>query len=30
MPAAKENVEGDTEQAVVLWLIKFANSARLV
>lgn len=30
MPAAKENVEGDTEQSVVAWPIKFANSARLV
>lgn len=28
MPQGKENVEGDTEQAVTIWLIKFANSAR--
>jgi len=28
MPAAKENVEGDTEQAVVTWQIIFANSDR--
>lgn len=28
MPATKENVEGDTEQAVVIWQIIFANSDR--
>lgn len=28
MPAAKENVEGDTEQAVTMWQIIFANSNR--
>ncbi len=28
MPAAKENVEGDTEQAVTIWQIIFANSDR--
>lgn len=28
MPAAKENVEGDTEQAVTIWQIIFANSNR--
>jgi len=28
MPAAKENVEGDTEQAVTTWQIIYANSDR--
>lgn len=28
MPAVKENVEGDTEQAVTIWQIIFANSDR--
>lgn len=28
MPAAKENVEGDTEQSVTVWMIIFANSNR--
>lgn len=28
MPAAKENVEGDTEQAITIWQIIFANSNR--
>jgi len=28
MPAVKENVEGDTEQAVTIWQVIFANSDR--
>lgn len=28
MPATKENVEGDTEQAVTIWQVIFANSDR--
>lgn len=28
MPNAKENVEGDTEQAVTVWQIAFANTER--
>lgn len=28
MPIVKENVEGDTEQAVTIWIIMFANTDR--
>lgn len=28
MPAVKENAEGDTEQAIIIWQIVFANSNR--
>lgn len=30
MPGVKENVEGDTEQAVTIWQIVFANNTRIV
>ena len=30
IPSAKENVEGDTEQAVTIYQIIFANSARIM
>lgn len=30
MPAAKENVEGDVEQAVTVWQVIFANSNRSI
>ncbi len=29
-PEAKTNVEGDTEQSVVMWTIKFANAPRAI
>jgi len=30
MPVVKENVEGDTEQSIVVWTVFFANTARSI